>query len=265
MTTAMKTASPALRSPRSASPWRALAAQAALEVRLAFRRGENLVVTLVIPLVLLVFMALVPLGPLGAPSLDRLVPGILCLATISTGLVSLGIATAFERSNGTLKRLAGSPLPRWALLGAKACAVAVTVALQVLLIAVVATVLGWSPSAGILAALLAAVPWLILGTLASAAAGLLLAGLLRAEATLAVTNALYLLILLFGGVIVPLGTLPPPVAALASVLPPALMADLVRGALAPGGPLEPAQALALLAWTIVLGLATLATFRVEEP
>ena len=100
----------------------ALAAQLAMELRLTLRRGENLVVTLGIPLLLLVFLANVDLigSAAGGPSrLDQLVPGILCLALISTGLVSLGIATAFERGNGTLKRLASSPLPRWALVAAK--------------------------------------------------------------------------------------------------------------------------------------------------
>ncbi|HEY7941203.1 MAG TPA: ABC transporter permease, partial [Candidatus Limnocylindrales bacterium] len=109
---------------------RALTAQLAMELRLTLRRGENLVVTLGIPLVLLVFLANVDLigSTTGESSrLDQLVPGILCVALISTGLVSLGIATAFERGNGTLKRLASSPLPRWALVAAKTAAVLATV------------------------------------------------------------------------------------------------------------------------------------------
>ena len=109
----------------------ALAAQLRMELRLTVRRGENLVVTLGIPLLLLVFLAnvdLVQASPAGPSRLDQLVPGILCLALISTGLVSLGIATAFERGNGTLKRLASSPLPRWALMTAKTAAVTATVA-----------------------------------------------------------------------------------------------------------------------------------------
>jgi len=242
------------------SAGRALSAQAALEVRLTLRRGENLVVTLGIPVVLLVFLAAVPTFGV---DLEALVPGILCLALISTGLVSLGIATAFERGNGTLKRLAGSPLPRWALLLAKATAVALTAVVQVLLIAIVAAVLGWAPPGGIPAALLAAAPWLLLGLLASTGAGLLLAGLLRPEATLAVANGLYLLILLMGGVIVPLDALPAPIAAPASVLPPALMADLVRAATGASGSVEPWQAVGLLAWTVGFAVAALLTFRVD--
>lgn len=245
----------------------ALTAQLAMELRLTLRRGENLVVTLGIPLVLLVFLANVDLigSTTGESSrLDQLVPGILCLALISTGLVSLGIATAFERGNGTLKRLASSPLPRWALVAAKTAAVLATVVVQVAVLGATGTLLGWAPSGGPLVALMVASPWLILGTVCSAAAGLLLAGLLRPEATLALANALYLLILLLGGVIVPLAQLPGPVATLAGALPPALMADLVRGALTAGAAVAPGEALALGGWTVVVLAATLATFRVDE-
>jgi len=245
----------------------ALAAQLAMELRLTLRRGENLVVTLGIPLLLLAFLANVDLiGAVAdhASRLDQLVPGILCLALISTGLVSLGIATAFERGNGTLKRLASSPLPRWALVAAKCLAVVATVVVQVVVLAGVGTLLGWAPAGGPLGALLAAGPWLVLGTVCSAAGGLLVAGLLRPEATLALANALYLLILLLGGVIVPLAQLPGPVAAVAGALPPALMADLVRGAVTPGTASGSWEALALAGWTVVLLAATLATFRFEE-
>jgi ABC-2 type transport system permease protein len=245
----------------------ALAAQLRMELRLTVRRGENLVVTLGIPLVLLVFLANVDLVqslPAGSSRLDQLVPGILCLALISTGLVSLGIATAFERGNGTLKRLASSPLPRWALVTAKTGAVAATAAVQVVAVAAVGVLLGWAPPGGPVAGLVAAGPWLILGTVCSAAGGLLLAGLLRPEATLAVANALYLLILLLGGVIVPLAQLPDPVGVLTGALPPALMTDLVRGSLTAGGTVAPLEAAALVAWTMALFVATLATFRAEE-
>lgn len=246
---------------------RALAAQLAMELRLTVRRGENLVVTLGIPLLLLVFLADVDVigSATGQASrLDQLVPGILCLALISTGLVSLGIATAFERGNGTLKRLASSPLPRWALVAAKTGAVLATVVAQVVVLGAVGTLLGWAPPGGPLVALLSASPWLALGTVCSAFGGLLLAGLLRPEATLALANALYLLILLLGGVIVPLAQLPDPVATFAGALPPALMADLVRGALTPGAAAGPWEWLALAGWTVALLVATLATFRTEE-
>jgi len=241
-------------------------AQVVMELRLTLRRGENLLVTLGIPLVLLFFLASVSFIPApadGTPRLDQLVPGILCLALISTGLVALAITTAFERGNGTLKRLAGSPLPRWALMAAKTGAVGATVLAQVVLLAGAAALLGWAPGGGLGGGLVTEAPWLVAGTVCSAAAGLLLAGLLRPEATLAVANGLYLLILLLGGVIVPLADLPTPVAALTGALPPALMADLVRAALTPGGAVSPLEAIALCAWAAALVVATLATFRPE--
>lgn len=240
--------------------WSAYLAQARMELLLTTRRGENLLVTLVVPVALLVFLAQVPLLPapagVGASRIDELVPGILALAVISTGLVSLGIATAFERGSGVLKRLAGSPLPLWALVAAKATSVLATVALQLLLVTVVGWFLGWDPQGGVPGALLAAAPWLILGTLAFAGLGLLLAGRLRAETVLALANGLFLACLLVGGVVVPLERLPALVAVPASILPPALLADLLRGTLVPGGGVVPLEATALAAWAVAL--ATLA-------
>jgi ABC-2 type transport system permease protein len=252
----------------AAAPWRAWAAVARVELLLTTRRGENLLVTLAIPVALLVFLAQVPLLPApdaaGVGRVDALVPGILALAVISTGLVSLGIATAFERDGGVLKRLGGAPLPRWVLLGAKATAVGVTVLLQVALVAVVATALGWHPAGGIPGALLAATPWLLLGTLAFAGLGLLLAGRLRPEAVLALANGLYLGCLLLGGVIVPLDDLPGFIAVPASVLPPALLADLLRGALVPSQSIALPQAIGLAAWAAGSLALAARSFRVTD-
>jgi ABC-2 type transport system permease protein len=248
-------------------PLRAFAAQARVELLLATRRGENVLIALVVPIVLLLFFATVPVFPAsagGALPIDRLVPGILALAVVSTGLVSLGVATAFERSEGVLKRLGGSPLPTWALFGAKTLAVVLTEIAQVLLIAVIAALAGWGPPGGIVPALLGATPWLALGTLAFGAFGLLLAGTLRAQTVLAVASGLYLVFALFGGVVVPLDRLPPIVAVPASVLPPALLTDLLRGALVPAMAVSPVQAAGLGAWAIGLAAATVLAFRASE-
>ncbi len=246
--------------------WRAFVAQARVELLLTVRRGENLLVTLAIPLLLLVFFSAVPLLPppsFGGRQVDQVAPGILALAIVSTGLVSLGIATAFERSYGVLKRLGGSPLPRPALLGAKTLAVVVTEVVQVVLIAIVAVLLGWAPSGGVLGGVIAALPWLLLGSVAFAAMGLLLAGALRAEAVLAVANGLYLVFLLLGGIVIPLDHLPAAIAVPASLLPPAELAGLLRGTLEPGGTIDPLQAAGLAAWAVALVAATLLTFRTE--
>ncbi len=239
---------------------RATLAQVGMELRLLSRRGENLLVTVVIPLVLLVFFSLVP-------ALDRggvgfLVPGILALAVISTSLVNLGIATAFERSYGVLKRLGGSPLPRSGLVAAKiATVVIVELGQVVLVLGVGAGAFSWTPGPG--ASLGVCVAALGLGTLAFAGLGLLMAGTLRAEATLALANGLFLVLLLLGGVVLPVDHLPGILADLARILPAAALSDALRIGLgaAAGDPLGPLALLA--AWGVAATLLTARTFRWE--
>jgi ABC-2 type transport system permease protein len=249
----------------AAPAWRTYLSMTGMELRLATRRGENLLVTLVIPIVLLIFLANVELVTIdGSATIDLLVPSILALAVLSTGMVALGISTAFERSSGVLKRLGGSPLPTWALIGAKTTIVTATVVVQVVLVVVVAWFLGWDPPIGVPETLGAAAPWLILGTLACAGIGLLMAGRLRAETVLALANGLYVLALVAGGVIVPLDRLPPIIAVPASILPPALIADLLRGAMVPGATVVPVEAMALLLWALALLAAAARTFRLAD-
>ena len=186
---------------------------------------------------------------------------ILAAALMSTGLVSLGIATAYERSFGVLKRLLGSPLPQWALVAAKTVAVLLTVLIQVVLISAVGGLLGWSPPGGVLAAVAAVSPWLVLGTVAFAAMGLLLAGTLRFEAVLAAANALFVVFMLLGGVVVPLDQLPSLVATPVSLLPPALLTELLRGAMEPDRRIDPIHAAFLAAWAIGLAAAAVLSFR----
>jgi ABC-2 type transport system permease protein len=249
----------------AAPSWRAYLAMTGMELRLARRRGENLLVTLGIPVILLIFLANVPLVSVaGTATIDQLVPSILALAVLSTGMVALGISTAFERGSGVLKRLGGSPLPTWALIGAKTTVVAGTVALQVVLVVAIAWLLGWDPPIGIPDTLAAAVPWLILGTLACAGIGLALAGRLPGETVLALANGLYVLAIVAGGVIVPLDRLPAVVGIPASILPPALIADLLRGSMVPGGTVVPVEAMALTLWAIGLMALAARSFRVAD-
>jgi ABC-type multidrug transport system permease subunit len=162
-------------------------AQARMETRLLLRNGEQLLLAVVIPLIVLV-------GGINAAkhfdlsfshsAVDTLTPGILALAIMSTSFTSLAIATGFERRYGVLKRLGSSPLPRSGLLAGKVGALLVVEVLQFVVIGGAAVLLGWSPAlsaAGVLGALACA----LLGTAAFASLGLLVAGALRAEATLA--------------------------------------------------------------------------------
>lgn len=246
-----------------APPASAMLAQARMELRLTARRGENVLVTILIPVTVLVFFASVDILPaiVGAP-VDFLLPGAMALAIIATSLVNLGIATAYERNYGVLKRLGGSPLTRGDLLAAKMGAVvAVEVVQLALLTAIAALVLGWQPGPG--ASIVIVVAGLGLGTLAFAGLGLLAAGALRAEATLAITNGLFIAFLLLGGIIVPVSHLPEPIATLAGYLPAAPLAEIFRVGLgsATGDLLQPVVILA--AWGAGATIATVRTFRWE--
>ena len=236
-----------------AASWgRAARAQAGVELRLTARRGENLLAIAVIPVAALVFFASVAVVDVPTePAVDWLLPGTLALAIIATGLVNLGIATAYERSYGVLKRLGGSPLGRTGLVAAKLAAVGAIVAIQAVLLIAVAAVIGWRPGPGISPVVLAGA--LALGTLTFAGLGLLLAGTLRAEATLALANALFLVALLLGGVLVPTSSLPSALATVADLLPAAALSELLRVGFGLGGDALGA-AVALAAW----GLAALA-------
>lgn len=245
-----------------ASPIDAIRAQTVMELRLTARRGENVLVTAIVPVVVLVFFASIDVlpVPVGRP-VDFLLPGSLALAIVATSLVSLGIATAYERHYGVLKRLGGSPLTRVGLLAAKIGGVLVVELLQVLLLIAIAwLVLGWSP--GPSASVTMLVVTLSLGTVAFAGLGLLLAGILRAEATLALANALFLVTLLLGGVIVPVDQLPAGLAGVAGLLPGAALSDALRVALGTGG--DAVRPLAILAaWSLATVAIAARTFRWE--
>ncbi len=241
---------------------RAVFSQARMELALTMRRGENVLVTIVVPLVLLVFFGSLGLIPsTSAGPMDFLVPGVLALAIISTGMVNLGIATAYERYYGVLKRLGGSPLPRWGLLVAKALSVlALEIVQVVLLLAVAFFGYGWSPHGG---QGVLAVVCLVFGTLAFSAIGLAMAGALRAEATLAMANGLFLLFLLLGDVLMPTDHLPLLLRPLSEVLLATALSDALRFALT-GAPSFPTLSVVLLiAWSVVALIVAASTFRWE--
>jgi ABC-2 type transport system permease protein len=222
-------------------------------------------VTLIIPAVLLgFFMSVGPVGPVGAVAaaqpIDFLLPGTLALAVMATGLANLGIATAYERGDGVLKRLGATPLSRAGLVASKLLAVLALEAIQIAgLVGIAAAAYGWRPQGATWLALLA----LLLGTAAFAGLGLTLAGTLRPEATLAAANGLFLLLLLLGGLYLPLSALPAWMAAIGEALPTAALADLLRGALSASPAVEIGDLLLLVAWAVAAPLAAAITFRWE--
>ncbi len=225
---------------------------------MTLRNGEQLLLTLVIPLLLLVGLSRLPADLVGhSPAVDAVTPGILALAVVSTAFTGQAIATGFERRYGVLKLLGATPLGRSGLLVAKTLGVLAVEAVQVVLVAGVALALGWSPVGSALSALVL----LVLGTAAFSALGLLLAGTLRAEATLAVANGIYLLLIAVGGVIIPADRLPAALEPMVSLLPSAALGQGLRDVLLHGQTLPVGAALVLLVWAAVAGVMTARTFR----
>jgi ABC-2 type transport system permease protein len=251
---------------RPAPALRSVGALAGHDLRVTARRGENLLVTLVIPIAVLLFFAATSVIPNATGrTVDFLLPGTIALAIIASGLVNLGIATAYDRSYGVLKRLGGAPIPSWGLVAAKVAAILVLEVVQVAaLVAVAALALGWAPGAGWSPALF--VGAIVLGTVAFAGLGLLLAGTLRAEATLALANGLFLGFLMLGGIVLPIDHLPEVLLPIAALLPATALAELLRISLASGLTAETSAsalqpALLLGVWGVAAAGLAIRTFR----
>jgi ABC-2 type transport system permease protein len=238
-------------------------AQSRAEIRMTLQRGETLLLTLGIPIGLLVFFSLTAVTTLPhGRRVDFIAPGILALCVLSTSLVALSISTGFERSYGVLRRLHVTPLGQRRLIAAKITSVLCTELLQVVVLSGVALMLGWQPHTCLRNDALVCVA-LFLGSAGCAGIGLLLAGRLRAEVNLAAANGLYLVLLLFSGIVVPLRSLPTAVRAVVRWVPSGAMADAVHQLLGAGGLPRGSDWLALGIWAIAAPLLAARSFRFD--
>lgn len=237
-------------------------AQAGFELRLLLRNGEQLLLTIVIPVALLLavtFVAAVPLdAPVGSARLPEALGSVLSVAIIASAFTSLAISVGFDRRSGALLMLATTPLSRSSILGARALATLAVVGVQGLLLGVIALGLGWRPTLSTISL----IPAAIVGTAAFAALGFALGGALRAEATLAVANAAFLALVAIGGTAIPAASLPGPVEIVVSALPSSALGDLLRWATGYPAPINAAvQAAILVAWGIAGAAIARRTFR----
>jgi len=251
--------------PGAAPMAKMIMAQAGLETRTLLRNGEQLLLTLIIPVLLLVAFSLDDLVKVGSgrqARVDFLVPGVIALAVLSTAFTSQAIATGFERRYGVLKRLGSTPLSRGGLIGAKTTTVIAVEVAQVLILVGVGLALGWRPNAGPGAAV-----WVVLlvlsGTAAFSGLALLLAGTMRAEATLALANLIYLVLLGIGGIIFPLTKFPAAARPVLTLLPSGALSDGLHSVLQHAGGLPVRDLAVLIVWAAV-GIALAARlFRWE--
>lgn len=212
---------------------KALVAQSRAELRLNLRNGEQLLLTLAIPILLLTFFSQVEVLPLpdGVDDpIDFLAPGVLALAVLSTAFTGLAIATGFDRQYGVLKRLGATPLGRPRLLAAKTAVVVAIELIQIAVLVPLALALGWEPDI----APLPVIGAVVLASIAFAGVALLMAGTLPGLIVLAAANGVYVVLLLFGDLVIPLDELPSGIAAVASLLPTAALAEILRGGFGDG-------------------------------
>jgi ABC-2 type transport system permease protein len=247
--------------PRPAPLARMIARQARFETKLLLRNGEQLLLAIVIPAMLLIAFAAEPIGTItgGGSRIDYYAPGVIGMAVLSTAFTSQAIATGFERRYSVLKRLGATPLPRWGLLAGKSLSILMVECVQLVLLIGIALAMGWSPHGDPFAVLLL----LALGTAAFSGLALWLAGALRAEATLAVANFVFLIFIGIGGVVVPLDKFGHGAQSVLQFLPISALTDGLRdvlqhGAAMPWGPLG-----ILAAWAVVAIAGAARFFRWE--
>ncbi len=238
---------------------RMLLTQARTEFVLTLRNAEQVLLTLLIPLGLLVGLTAVTVLPVPSPRVDNVIPRILALAVMSTAFTGQAIALGFDRRYGVLKRLAATALPRWSMVTGRMLAVLGVVLVQLVVLGAVAAALGWRPEpAGAAPAALL----ILAGTAAFGALGVLLGGVLRAEVVLAVANTVWLLLVVAGGIVLSVHALPGPLSVLAAALPSGALAEGLHAALVQGA--TPWAALGiLLAWAACAGALAARTLRLS--
>ena len=232
--------------------------QGKYEALAMLRNGEQLILAVVLPLLALVGLTVTPfLDGLEARRIDLAVPGILALCAMSTAFTGQGIATGFDRRYGVLRFLSTTPLGRGGLIAGKAISVLAVLCLQVAVVSAVAFALGWQPSA---AGWLPGLALLALGAAAFTALGLLVAGTVRPEATLAITNLLWILLGAMGGIVIPAEKLPAGARSVVEFLPSGALGEAMRDAFL-GGAVNAGAAVILLLWTLVAGAAAIRWFK----
>jgi ABC-2 type transport system permease protein len=243
--------------PGAGKKLRMLVAHASTEAKLTLRNGEQILLTLLIPVILLIGLTLIKVIAMPEPRVDSVVPRVFALAVMSSAFTGQAIALGFDRRYGVLKRLAATALPRWLLVAGRVAAGLTIVLIQLVVLGIIAALLGWAPGvAGLLWTVLLAV----LGALAFGALGVLLGGTLKAEIVLALANIIWFILLLAGGIIVPPSSMPSGIANVIELLPSGALTEGMQQALNGSGPgLQPI--LVLLLWGAAAGIVAGRTTR----
>ncbi|MEW1931070.1 ABC transporter permease [Rhodococcus sp. NPDC079359] len=242
--------------PQPASAARMLLAQTRLELKLLLRNGEQLLLTMFIPITLLIGLTLLPFGELGDDRVARVVPAVMMVAIMSTAFTGQAIAVGFDRRYGALKRLGATPLPRWGIIGGKSAAVVIVVILQSVLLGSIGVALGWRPS---VTGLLLGAVIIALGTVTFASMGLLLGGTLRAEIVLALANIAWFVMLGVGSVVFVDDQIPQGLQNVARIVPSGALGEALSRGVASS--FDVFGVVVLLVWAAVCSTLAVRTFK----
>lgn len=246
------------RTTRPASLVRRVMQQGRYEATTMLRNGEQLMLMIILPLLGLIALVVTPLlDGMEHSKVEIATPGILALCALSTSFTGQGIATGFDRRYGVLRYLSTTPLGKGGLIAGKVLAVLVALSLQVVIVSTVAAFMGWRPP---LAGVLLGIPLLILGAITFTALGLLIAGTVRPEATLAITNLGWILFAAAGGLVLPTAKMSATMETLISWLPSDALGTLMRSALL-DSQINVFAVVVLLIWAAVCSLAALKWFK----
>jgi len=243
----------------------AFAGQLRAELVLVLRDKGVLTFALLFPVLTILFFGYLNRGGrVGDVSYASfLIAGGVGMVVSSAAFENLGVTLARQRDDGILKRLGGTPLRPWMLVGAKVLtATLIILAQAVVMIAVNVLLFG----ARITGSLWWGFVTLLIGILSFASLGLALAGLSRnTDVATAVARALSLPMQFLCGTLFPLEGMPPLLRRIAEALPLTYFVRAFRGAILAGG--EPAEYAG--EWLILLGCLAIAflvavkTFRWE--
>ena len=248
--------------PRANYPLVRVIEQGRYETMAMLRNGEQLMLNIIFPVMALIALRFTGLideyaNSVGVSRMDAAVPGVLALCVISTALSGQGIATGFDRRYGVLRFLATTPLGRNGLIMGKCIAVLVVVAIQFTLVTALGYGLGWRPDA---IAVSRSIITMLMGAGAFTALGLLIAGTVRAEATLAIVNIAWVILAGAGGVVFPLKSFPDWYAGIVAWSPSAALGDALRGNFIQHQWLADPHWV-LIVWTVVIGFVASRKFK----
>jgi len=258
--------------------WRTGLARSAVELKSFFRNRQSLVFSLALPIVLLLVLGSIFSGTVSGTHVSfRLVfmAGIIAAGVMSVAFSGLAINLAIERDNGTIRRLATTPMPRAAYFGGKVSRVVVTSALETAVLLAVGALLFHLPMPSDAARWFTLIWVLALGTTACALLALVYSLIIpNSRSAAAVVTPPFLVLQFISGVFFPFSQLPRWMQTLAALFPLKWMAQGLRSVFLPSTfqLVEPAHsfelgrvALVLGAWCVGCVLLSLTAFRWHGP